>query len=191
MEKEANKWVTLNRGEYLVTIGTENYKVWIGDEKNVKVSDVAYTINTQKMSDDVYELKFQDSKFEITLEDSSEHLAPSASAKLSSKYQIGVNGSTLQVIVDDQRSLVAQSWLRRKPHSSKTSILRAPMPGLITKVMVQKGDIVQRGAVLLVLEAMKMENDIKALQQCKIESISVQPGTTVERNDELLNITEM
>jgi biotin carboxyl carrier protein len=102
-----------------------------------------------------------------------------------------VNGSQMQAIVDDQRSLVAQSWLLRKAHSSKSIALRAPMPGLITKVLVDQGMIVHRGGVLLILEAMKMENEIRALQECKIESVFVQSGTTVERNDELLKIIEL
>jgi biotin carboxyl carrier protein len=65
------------------------------------------------------------------------------------------------------------------------------MPGLITKVLAHQDMIVQMGGVLLVLEAMKMENEIRTLQQCKIESVFVQPGATVERNDKLLKIIEI
>jgi biotin carboxyl carrier protein len=191
MEKEANKWVTLNRGEYLVNIRNEIYKVCIGDEKSVTVNDRAYAIDFRKIKDDVYTLNLFDSSFEITLSDFHESKSKMESTKLSSKLQINVNGSLMQAIVDDQRSLVAQSWLLRKPHISKTTILRAPMPGLITKILAHQGMIVQTGGVLLVLEAMKMENEIRTLQQCKIESVFVQPGTTVERNDELLKIIEI
>jgi biotin carboxyl carrier protein len=191
MEKEANKWVTLNRGEYLVNISNEIYKVCVDDGKSVTVNDVAYTINFRKIKDDVYALNLFDSSFEITISDFYESKSVTASTKLSSKLQVNVNGSLMQAIVDDQRSLVAQSWLLRKPHISKSTTLRAPMPGLITKVLAHQGMIVQMGGVLLVLEAMKMENEIRTLQQCKIESVFVQPGTTVERNDELLKIIEI
>ena len=191
MEKEANKWVTLNRGEYLVNIGNEIYKVCIGDGKSITVNDVAYSIDFLKIKDDVYTLNLSDSSFEITISDINENKSESASAKLSSKLQVNVNGSLMQAIIDDQRSLVAQSWLLRKPHISKSIILRAPMPGLITKVLAYQGATIQMGGVLLVLEAMKMENEIRALQQCKIESVFVHPGATVERNDELLKIIEI
>jgi len=190
MEKEANKWVTLNRGEYLVNISNEIYKVYIVDEKSVTVNDVTYTIDFRKIKDEVYTLNLFDSSFEITISDFYESKS-TASTKLSSKLQVDVNGSLIQAIVDDQRSLVAQSWLLRKPHIPKSTILRSPMPGLITKVLAHQGMIVQMGGVLLVLEAMKMENEIRTLQQCKIESVFVQPGTTVERNDELLKIIEI
>jgi biotin carboxyl carrier protein len=191
MEKEANKWVTLKRGEYLVNISNEIYKVCIGDGKSVTVNDVAYRIDFRKIKDDVYVLNLFDSSFEVTVSDLYETKSESASTKLSSKLQVNVNGSLMQAIVDDQRSLVAQSWLLRKPHISKSTTLRSPMPGLITKVLAHQGMIVQMGGVLLVLEAMKMENEIRTLQQCKIESVFVQPGATVERNDELLKIIEI
>jgi biotin carboxyl carrier protein len=191
MEKEANKWVTLNRGEYLVNISNEIYKVFVGDGKSVTVNDVEYTINLRKIKDDVYTLNLFDSSFEITISDFYESKLVTVSTRLSSKLQVNVNGSQMQAIVDDQRSLVAQSWLLRKPHISKSITLRAPMPGLITKVLAHQDMIVQMGGVLLVLEAMKMENEIRTLQQCKIESVFVQPGATVERNDKLLKIIEI
>ncbi|MGD0590018.1 MAG: acetyl-CoA carboxylase biotin carboxyl carrier protein subunit [Bacteroidota bacterium] len=191
MEKEENKWVTLNRGEYLVNISNEIHKVCVGDGKSVTVNDAEYAINFRKVKDDVYVLNLFDSSFEITISDFYESKSVTASTKLSSKLQVNVNGSLMQAIVDDQRSLVAQSWLLRKPHISKSITLRAPMPGLITKVLVHQGMSVQMGGVLVVLEAMKMENEIRTLQKCKIESIFVQPGATVERNGELLRIIEI
>ena len=191
MEKEANKWVALNRGEYLVNISNEFYKVCVGDGKSITVNNVAYTVDFRKIKDDMYTLNLSDSSFEITISDFYESKSATASTELSSKLQVNVNGSMIHVIVDDQRSLVAQSWLLRKPHLSKSTILRAPMPGLITKVLAHQGMIMQGGGVLIVLEAMKMENEIRALQQCKIESVFVQQGVTVERNDALLKIIEI
>ncbi len=190
MEKEANKWVTLNRGEYLVNINNEIYKVCVGNGKSITVNDIAYTIDFQKLRDDVYTLNISDFCYEIKVSEFHESKSVTTSSKLSSKLQVKVNGSLMQAIVDDQRSLVAQSWLLRKPHTPKSVTLCAPMPGLITKVLVQQGMTVQRGGVLLILEAMKMENEIRTLQHCKIESVYVQPGVTVERNDELLKIIE-
>jgi biotin carboxyl carrier protein len=192
MEKETNKWVTLNRGEYLVNINNDIYKVCVGDGKNVMVNDISYNVDFQKIDDNAYALNLFDSRYEIMVSDDfHETKATMTATKLSSKFEVTVNGSIMQVIVDDQRSLVAQTWLLRKPHVSKSTILRAPMPGLITKIVAQQEEIIQKGSVLLVLEAMKMENDIRALQDCKIETIFVQPGTTVERNDELLKIIEL
>jgi biotin carboxyl carrier protein len=191
MEKEANKWVTLNKGEYLVYLDNEIFKVCVVDGNNVNVNDTAYTIDIRKTKDDSYILNLFDIGYEVTISDIHENKSATNSKKLSSKFQLNVNGSQMCAIVDDQRSLVAQSWLLRKSHASKSITLRAPMPGLITKILVHNDMIVHRGGVLLILEAMKMENEIRALQEYKIEKVLVQPGATVERNDELLKIIEL
>jgi glutaconyl-CoA decarboxylase len=62
----------------------------------------------------------------------------------------------------------------------------APMPGKILAVKVVAGDAVARGDVLMILEAMKMENDILAPMDGAVKSVHVQPGDTVNTGDVLL-----
>ena len=64
--------------------------------------------------------------------------------------------------------------------------LKAPMPGMILEIRVNEGDTVQKGDVLLILEAMKMENVIKASHDGNIEKIHVTKGQTVEKNQLLI-----
>jgi biotin carboxyl carrier protein len=66
--------------------------------------------------------------------------------------------------------------------------VRALMPGTVTTVRVQLGDQVEPGAVLLVLEAMKMQNDIKAPHGGEVKRIAVTPGQTVSNGDVLVVI---
>ena len=68
---------------------------------------------------------------------------------------------------------------------SGTSDLRAPMPGLVVKVLVEDGQEVQAGDGLVIVEAMKMENELRAEGDGVVASVRVQPGDTVDR-DELL-----
>lgn len=65
----------------------------------------------------------------------------------------------------------------------------APMAGKIISLLVKEGDEVQRGQALLVLEAMKLENDIVAPESGKVEKILVQVGQSVEANAELVVIS--
>ena len=60
------------------------------------------------------------------------------------------------------------------------------MPGTIVKINVSVGDAVKKGSVLLVLEAMKMENEIMAPCDGKVVSVSVQSGTSVNSGDVLI-----
>ena len=62
------------------------------------------------------------------------------------------------------------------------------MPGLVVKVEVSVGTEVHKGQGLIVLEAMKMENEIKAVARGKIQTIHVAPGKIVEKGDALLSI---
>jgi biotin carboxyl carrier protein len=66
------------------------------------------------------------------------------------------------------------------------SDIKAPMPGLILEVPVEEGQEVEKGAVLLVLEAMKMENAIKSPQSGEVKKVLVKPGQGVEKNQLLI-----
>ena len=65
------------------------------------------------------------------------------------------------------------------------TVVKAPMPGLVVKIMVEPGAEVQKGDRLLILEAMKMENDVKAPRAGRVSSISVNAGQAVEGGREL------
>ena len=67
--------------------------------------------------------------------------------------------------------------------------LKAPIPGLITRLMVQQGDTVEVGQPLLVLEAMKMENEIRATRPGTIAALHVNLGQSVIRNELLAEIS--
>ena len=64
--------------------------------------------------------------------------------------------------------------------------LKAPMPGMVLKVMVKEGTEVKKGDSLLVLEAMKMENNIKAMGDGIVSQIPVKAGDKVEKNQVLI-----
>lgn len=68
----------------------------------------------------------------------------------------------------------------------KAKNIKAPMPGLILKVLVKAGEEVSAGDPLLILEAMKMENVFKAPDTVKIKSILIKEGQAVDKNQELI-----
>jgi len=75
-----------------------------------------------------------------------------------------------------------------EPFSSNTTIV-APLPGTIFEIKVKEGDLVKRGDVLLVMEAMKMENNILAENDGTITSIKVAVGDSVLQNDTLIELS--
>lgn len=73
-----------------------------------------------------------------------------------------------------------------KLNAGKVNEVKAPMPGMVLKIMVQEGDQVKKGDALLVLEAMKMENIIKSPGEGVIRKIAAVKGTAVEKNQLLI-----
>jgi biotin carboxyl carrier protein len=67
-------------------------------------------------------------------------------------------------------------------------VVKAPMPGLVRAVMVAAGDLVEANTTLLVLEAMKMENNILAGVKGRVDKILVEEGSSVEKNAKLIEI---
>ncbi len=70
--------------------------------------------------------------------------------------------------------------------TKKVNNLKAPMPGLVAKILVKEGDEVKQGDPLLILEAMKMENVFKAPADVVIKNIKVTEKQAVEKNTELI-----
>ncbi len=66
--------------------------------------------------------------------------------------------------------------------AAKVSEIKAPMPGLVIRILTAEGEYVEKGGNLFVLEAMKMENIIKAPADVKIKSVKIKPGDKVEKN---------
>jgi len=76
----------------------------------------------------------------------------------------------------------------KKNISSSATVIKAPLPGSIFKIFVKEGDEVKVGDNLLIMEAMKMENNVLAEKAGKITSIKVAVGDAVLQNDVLLEI---
>jgi len=87
---------------------------------------------------------------------------------------------------DDTDELLERLGIGLKSH--KIQNIKAPMPGLVIDIKVKPGDTVNKGDGLLVLEAMKMENIIKAPSQAVIKKILVTKGTPVEKNQVLIEM---
>ena len=102
------------------------------------------------------------------------------------KFSVNVNGTRYEVEVEeiDAKAAAAQAPkaaepIKAAPAGAGTEV-RSPMPGNILKVNVNPGDVVKEGQQLMILEAMKMENEILAPCAGKISSIGVAKGSSVE-----------
>lgn len=97
-------------------------------------------------------------------------------------YQVKVNGYRLKIQRSDKIDELIQKLGFNQPPKVALKQVLAPMPGLVKEVYIKVGDEVHTGDNLFILEAMKMENIIKAAGDGVITSIVVKQGDKVEKN---------
>ena len=101
---------------------------------------------------------------------------------------VNVNGSDYQIeIKDEYDDLLHEMGLDVVPEQKMTDV-KAPMPGLVLKIMVKVGDNVVKGDNLVILEAMKMENVLQAEGDGVVKSIEVNKGDTVDKTQVLIEM---
>jgi glutaconyl-CoA/methylmalonyl-CoA decarboxylase subunit gamma len=127
-------------------------------------------------------------------------------------FKIRVNGNEYEVEVEELNNTANSSPARTAPSSAarpvlqevkkpaaqaaKTpsvengaSVVQAPMPGTILDVRVKAGDLVSKGQTLMILEAMKMENEILAPHDCSVKQVHVEKGASVSAGDILVTLS--
>lgn len=101
------------------------------------------------------------------------------------EYEIGIEAMDSTELTQNIKSAAApvaapKSNLAQPAGQAKGESIKSPMPGNILSVAVKSGSQVKKGQVLMILEAMKMENEIIAPRDAVIASVTVQSGMTVE-----------
>ena len=102
------------------------------------------------------------------------------------KYRVNVNGTDYEITLEEvtgaeaAKPAAAPAPAPAPAPAAGGEKIVSPMPGNILNVNVKVGDAVKKGQVLLILEAMKMENEIMAPKDGTVTSVNVQKGSTVE-----------
>jgi len=112
------------------------------------------------------------------------------------KYKVNVNGTAYEVEIEDITGAAPVAAPAAAPVAAPAPAaapaggepITSPMPGNILAVNVAAGDTVKKGQVLMILEAMKMENEIMCPRDGKVVSVAVNKGATVESGTLLCTI---
>jgi biotin carboxyl carrier protein len=97
-------------------------------------------------------------------------------------------GRRFYVEAQSERARALSAALGSKGGATGEGTLASPMPGRVLKVLVAEGDAVEAGAALVVVEAMKMENELCAARSGVVRRVHVTPGQTVESGARLVEI---
>lgn len=101
--------------------------------------------------------------------------------------RVRIGAHTYTVALEDEQSRLMRTLGLDKAAGAAVRELKAPMPGLVLKVLVKEGDTVKKNEPLLVLEAMKMENVIKSPADVVVAQVHAQERAAVEKGQLLLS----
>lgn len=105
-------------------------------------------------------------------------------------YKIKLNNKVFNIQLNSQLDVLIDELGLTADQTKSIDKIHAPMPGLILKIMAEKGKQVEEDEPLLILEAMKMENVILSPRAGTIKSVMVDAGNTVDKNDLLIEFEE-
>jgi biotin carboxyl carrier protein len=104
------------------------------------------------------------------------------------RWALGAAGERFEVAVVDEETRQVQAIAAARPSVPGVRTLTAPMPGLIVRIEVAEGQRVEAGAGLVVVEAMKMENEVRAPQAGVVATVHVAVGAAVEKGASLITL---
>ena len=104
------------------------------------------------------------------------------------EFSIKVNGRTYDLQLDDEFDQLVSKLGLGVVSSNKLRDVKAPMPGLVLDIAVKPGQEIQKGDKLLILEAMKMENIIKADGEGVVKNVLIKKGVAVEKGQLLIEM---
>ncbi len=163
--------------KYITTIGDREYSIEIVNRNLVIVDGVSYEVDFASISGQpVYSLIVDNKSYEG-------YMYPD-----DDDWEVLLQGIMYSVNVEDERERRLRQALGDGPSLVGEFHLKAPMPGLVVTVPVSDGQEVAKGEVLLILELMKMQNELKSPRDGKISRMRVKVGDSVERKQTLLSV---
>ncbi len=163
--------------KYVTTIDGKEFVIEVVDERHVRVGDRLLPVDFQSVSGQpVYSLLVDGKSYESFVYQGDED------------WEVLLRGRQFQVKVEDEREKRLKAAAGGGVVEGGEFHLKAPMPGLVVAISVSEGQEVKKGQVLVILESMKMQNELKSPRDGTISHIKVKAGESVEQKQILLNL---
>ena len=179
---------------YISSVNGNSYRIETGEntaQRTITVDGIPYTIDWRQIAPLAADAKGQSSggRFSLLIGGKSYEVFARRLNKPDEgegqTYEIHFAGQRFEVQDEDERARALTS-AARSAHSTGEAKVRAPMPGLVIGIPLEAGAAVTRGQTVVVLEAMKMENDLSTPISGTIKEIRVTKGQTVNQGDVLV-----
>jgi len=163
--------------KYVTTIGETEYSVDVIDKGHLSINGTVMEVDFESIGGQpVYSMVIDGKSYEAYVYEGED------------EWQVLLLGQQYTVKVEDERERRLRAAAGGKYEQTGEYQLKAPMPGLIVVMSVIENQHVEKGEVLVILESMKMQNELKSPRAGKIERIKVKAGEKVEQKQVLLSI---
>ncbi|MFH1197680.1 MAG: biotin/lipoyl-containing protein [bacterium] len=163
--------------EFVANVNSNKYEIKIDECNNVLYNGKQYDTAISKVSNYSYLLKIGEKVFDITTH------------KLSNEeFRLSIDGYQFDVTIRSQLEEMASEFLKNKEKLIHHDMVRAPMPGLVLKIKKKEGEKIEIGESVVILEAMKMENEIRSPASGVIKEMHVKEGCSVEKDEIIFTI---
>ncbi len=161
--------------KYATTIGGKTFRVEVVDDHHIILDGEPYTVDFTAIGNQpVYSLLINGRSLEA-------HAVP-----LEDGWQILLHGKMFEARVEDEQAIRVRALAHGAADNPGEYQLRAPMPGLAVGIPVAVGDTIVKGTTLVILESMKMQNELRSQKDGVVQEIRISPGQTVEQNQVLV-----
>lgn len=161
---------------YFVTVGKRTFEVDVAADR--------VTVDGQAVSAELLQVSGTPVRRLSVAGESHRVVAEKGDAR--GQWQLHVDGYRVNAEAIDERAHAIRAMTARNAGPMGPKPVRAPMPGMVVRVEVKAGDKVKAGQGVVIIEAMKMENELKAEAAGVVSKVAVEAGTAVEKGTVLI-----
>ena len=164
--------------KYIATVRDQEFTIDVNREDEVTIDGTTYAVDIQGMNgDSLYSLIIDGRSYDVFIDEQDED------------FLVVMWNGLFEVQVQDERTR-RLAGLRRGPVAPVGEVLiKAPMPGVVAEVLVSEGQQVETGDIVVVLESMKMQNELKSPRAGVVHNIRVRTGDKVDQNQIMVTIS--
>jgi len=163
--------------KYITTIDNKEFEIEVVDEHHIRIGDRLLEVDFESVSGQpVFSLILDGKSYESFVYQGEEG------------WDVQLRGRQYQAKVDDEREKRLKAAAGGGNMEGGEFHLKAPMPGLVVAILIEEGLTVKKGQVMLILESMKMQNELKAPRDGVMGRIRVKAGESVEQRQTLLSV---
>ena len=163
---------------YVASVGSEEFRIGLDDPEEIVVNDEHLSASLESAGGpSLYSLLVDNSSSEVHVEERE------------GSYRVLLVGQVYDVRVEEEGARRVPSARRARQAAEAEDVIRSPIPGLIFDVPAMEGQEVKKGDILVIVEAMKMENELRAPRDATVKATFVAPGDSVNKGTPLVTLS--